>query len=188
MQYELPTSDRVAVHRAPEGAVIIVRAKRHLLIMAFFLFWLCGWTVGGFSAAGALVSGAMKGNPSLFLVAWLGAWAVGWVLATASVLWMFAGKEQLVVTRTGVTKTVSIPILSRSWHYNPAHIARIRRHVVPQPLFGQRGFDNPLGTSGGVAFDYGQTTVTFGTSIDDAEARLIMEALNEGLGRTGVAA
>ena len=188
MQFEVPTSSRVSVDRVPEGTNITVRAKRRTFLMAFLLFWLCGWTIGGFAAAGALVSGGADGKASLFLLVWLGAWALGWLYAAATLFWMFAGRETLVVSRAGITKTVSIPILSRSWHYNPAHVAHVRRHQTEQQVFSPRAFENPLGANGGVAFGYGHKTVTFGTSIDDAEARLIIEALNSGLGRREAAA
>lgn len=45
---------------------------------AFMLFWLCGWTVGGFVAAREVFSG--KDMPlfgRLFMLFWLGGWACG---------------------------------------------------------------------------------------------------------------
>ena len=45
-----------------------------------------------------------------------------------------------------------------------------------------RKVDLPVGAFGMTAFSRSQKTVTFGMSVDDAEARLIMDAFNSGLG------
>lgn len=188
MGFELPISTRVTVRPGPQGHVVVVQARARLWSMLFLMGWLGMWSFAGFSIFNILASGSMKPGLSMFVMLWMVLWALGWLYGAANLLWMLAGEERLSISKTEVVKTVHTPILSRSWRYDPAHIGNVRRNTVGQPIFGAQAADNPLGKSGGVAFDYGQTTVTFGTSIDDAEARLIMEALNDGLGRTGVAA
>ena len=182
MQYESPLSRRLRTSQTHAGAVISVRAKRQPFVMLFMGVWLCGWTFGGVAAGSALLTGDGDLGGRLFLSFWMMGWAIGWVLVTSSLLWMLAGQESLTVSRTHVTKTVSIPLISWSWHYNPALMTKIRRNEVPALRHARNQLNTPFSRQGRVAFDYGQKTVTFGNGLDDAEADFVLDSLRSGLG------
>ncbi len=188
MHFESPISGRVVIEQKPMGKVIQVKSKMRIFILAFLIFWFCGWSFGGLAVIGSFLSGVAKGGAGLFLLAWLGAWAVGWLFAVSTILWLIGGKETLTVSRTSLTKRISIPVLARNWHYNPAHITNIRRNPIQRPFFEFNYIPNPLGKSGLVAFDYGQKTVTFGVGLDDAEADFIVDTLKRELGQRNKAA
>ncbi|ASP32868.1 hypothetical protein [Labrenzia sp. VG12] len=182
MQFESPISTRLRTSQTHAGNIISVRAKKEPFVMLFMSVWLCGWTFGGVTAGSVLLTGGGDLDGRLFLSFWMMGWAVGWVLVTSSLLWMLAGQESLTVSRTHVTKTVSIPLINWSWHYNPALMTKTRRNVVPSTRYGRNQLNNPLGKQGRVAFDYGQKTVTFGAGLDDAEADFVLDSLKSGLG------
>lgn len=65
-------------------------------IAAFLAFWLCGWAVGWFAAAGQIVRGG--GGP--FLVFWLCGWTVGGGFAVW-MLWLVLRPARPEVVRLG---------------------------------------------------------------------------------------
>jgi hypothetical protein len=182
--YESPVSRRLSIHRDPQATRIVVRAKRHILILLFLMFWLGAWTVGGLTAFSVVLSETGDDESRWFMIFWLCGWAVGWVAVACLLVWMAFGKEALEVNSRGLIKVLKAPYPLRKWRYDPAWLGAIHSH----PAKPSGAFDNkltallPFGSYGTVQIDYGQSTIHFGALLDAAEANAIVAELERSFG------
>ena len=143
--------------------------------MIFLTFWLAAWPIGEISA---IVSLFQPGGPDLFLLAWLGCWTIGGLSVLASWAWMLVGKEEILVDRSTLSITNRLVGLKLSKSYDTNQIRRLRVSPSSESTTNSRsGLQFGPGDNGLVVFDYGATTVNFGSGIDEAEATLLVERI-----------
>jgi hypothetical protein len=177
---EQPYKGRATILDNYPDLQIIIPAKRNWFVIIFLGFWLCGWLFGELFVS-FTVFGVFKGNPiSLFMLIWLIGWTVGGFFAFRILLWNLTGKEIITVGQ-GVLKIDKRGVLifkAKTYDLNEVKKIRVQDENIGFGPFGRR---NDFGYMGGgtIRFDYGLRSVKFASSIDEAEARSIIEKLKE---------
>ena len=118
------------------------------------------------------------GSPEPFIVFWLGAWALGGIFATGILFWMIAGEEVILVTPSTLDISHRVFGIGRTKSYNPLQIRRLRVSPSSQGVFDMKSSLQFWGIGGGLAaFDYGSSTIKFASGVQEAEAQYIVDFL-----------
>lgn len=181
MEFEPLAKTRTKIHRNPDGLLLVIPSKANWFAAVFLTAWLGGWFVGEISAIRALLNMGEGVGGSLFLVFWLIGWTVGGGFAAYSLLWMLVGQERVVVRSDSLSITRGLLTLGRTRSYDANQVRNLRA-ASPAGEISQlaRSWQLSGQRAGGViAFDYGARSVTFGSSIDEAEGRFLISVMNE---------
>jgi hypothetical protein len=175
---------RARVERRVEGLRIEIPAKRDWSVLAFLILFLVIWLAAGVAeiVEAARGEGELGGQLGPLIILSLGClWAV-WLLSVT-----FAGKEIATVTAGEfVLERVAWPH-RREKRFRRDRIERLRTDAADRP---ERTFARmwnsqweQFGLAGGsIVFDYGARTHRFGTKLDEAESRQLVELLAKELG------
>lgn len=161
----------------PEGLTVGMPARRHAPVLFLVPVWLAFWLFGGLTAVRGMQS-APGATP--YLVVWLTVWGAAGLLAITSWLWMFAGRERLVVGSGRLVHGYQLFAFEIPREYDLTAVRHLRS--TPNLLsltatsFGARMWG--VGT-GAIAFDYGSKTVHVGSGIDEAEGAMIVRQIRE---------
>ena len=169
---------RSMITGGPEGLEIVIPARRSLLVLLFLGVWLVGWLMGEMTAVAPLFSRRPTGLEGLLLI-WLIFWTLGGGLAAYIWLWMLVGKERILMGTSALHVKRDLLGLGRTRTYEFYKIRNLR--VAPQPA-GPRGTGNFKfsGVMGGlIALEYEGKTIRFGAGLDEAEAQLIVERMQQ---------
>ncbi|WP_269582068.1 hypothetical protein [Roseibium sp. Sym1] len=181
MQFEQPFPGRLRIDQANNGSVITVTAKMRPASFIFLLALFCAWSAVGVVMVQAIQSRWTDVGESEFLLGFSIIWVPVWLYVGTALLWMFAGKEQLVVSNTAVAIRFSMPVLKWSWHYDPGRIAKVRRNAE-LPAFSERQYlAEPFDGLGRVGIVYGRRTINFGKRLDNSEADSVVALLRDKL-------
>lgn len=181
-----PQSARFQIEATTEGLRAVVPSRRNWFVMLFLLAWLGGWVFGEASATGELIRAGDK-TPSAFLAFWLAGWTLGGLFAIGTVLWQLAGREVVTVNTAALVHRVEVFGLGLSRSYSASEVKNLRAtEYSTSPFNNQRAWLPPLYGSGfgPVAFDYGARTIRMAPSLEEAEAKLLVESLSSRLPRT----
>jgi hypothetical protein len=109
-----------------------------------------------------------------FMIALIASWTLlgGWALA--ALMWLVAGRERVQVEQGTLTLERGVGIVRRRRRYDLRQVTRLRVLSEKEARMGLLLMLTP-----GLAFDYGGRTVQWGLSIDEIEARVIVERLGE---------
>jgi hypothetical protein len=176
---EKPFGGRAQIFRNGNNLEIHIPTKKNWFVIIFLSVWMGGWLMGETFAISAIFAGDTPSAGGAFLIFWLAGWTVGGFFAVLILLWSLTGAE-IVKIENGILEVGrQILKLKKSKKYQ---ISEIRHFMInsttdndiwgmgyQRDLFGLRG--------GALKFDYGLKTLKFGGGIDEAEGRLIIEAL-----------
>lgn len=170
---------RSTVTEDTNGWQATMPAPRQPFAMLFLPLWLVGWGVGEFTVIRQLLHGVGHG-PDVFLAAWLAMWTLGGAFAIFIVLWMFAGRQRVVLRPDALVVRYGIAGLSRSWEYAIGNVTNLR--VAPETMSPWIGSARSPATfwgfgGGPIAFDYGARTVRLGAGLDEAEAQELVQQM-----------
>ena len=172
-----PPLRRSKVRQTHEGLEIVIPAKRNAFLMLFLTAWLVGWCFGEVFAIRELLTGESEA-PDLFLAAWLVMWTVGGSVALYTWLWMARGFEVILLRSNVLAIRHDVLGLGRTREYDLSHVSNLR---VAPAVWNPYDWSSAMqfwGVGGGsVAFDYGARTFRFAASVDEAEARDIVNDL-----------
>ncbi len=166
---------------------ISIPSRKQWLIILFMAFWLAGWSLGEVTALVIVIRGLGVRGPILFILLWLTLWTFFGVFVTYTLLWQLFGKEIILISNQAIiTKRAVFGFVYFPREYSAEYIKELR--VLPASnqgdLFGMNRAGWLTGFSGGaLAFDYGAKTIRFGMSIDEAEAKQILEEIDQILWR-----
>lgn len=170
----VPRDSHLNIVNEGNALAIVIPSKRNWFAVAFLSVWLCGWLGGELSAISALGTDGATQNGKLFLLFWLCGWTLGGAGAWTFLAWNIAGRELVTLTGEHLSVRYAVRGIGFTRDYDLDHVSRLRvegTHVDwSAPAFRKRN-------RGRVAFDYGASTVRFGHSIDDPDARRIVEVL-----------
>lgn len=173
-----PTDTRVQMLDTFDGLEVIIPGRRNLLVAGFLLLWLGGWAMGETFAIRQLLKGGLPGFADAFLVFWLGGWTLGGGFALYTVLSMVFGREHIILRPDALVIRRELFSIARSREYDLDQIRNLR---VSPAAFNRPGSAASLqgfGTGGClIAFDYGASTIRFGSAIEEAEAGQVVERL-----------
>ena len=175
----LAPQTRVRIEGGPEGLEIVIPAGRNVFVVVFLGVWLAGWFMGEMNVLAQIRSGRM-GQPGAFVIFWLLFWTAGGLVAVYVWLWRLVGKERILMGTSTLRMTHDILGFGRTRVYELRKIARFQ--VVPPSVgSGNRDVAARLsGLAGGaIEFEYERRAIRFGFSLDEAEARTIVERMRQ---------
>ncbi len=180
----VPPAPRATIDQSWEGVRITIPAKRNPVLTAFFSIWLFGWFLGLCAAIWALVFGTIDFLPGeIFLIVWLSGWSVAGMFVARRVMYTFRGSEVLSFSQA----QLSVKRL-HAW-FTPEKIYNLRDaknfRVIDRTQNSFFGFNRSqantinLDDAGIIKFDYGASSVSIASDIDECEARAIISLLKE---------
>lgn len=185
MAIEKPYNGRVSFEEEINGITLINPVKRNYFILAFMIFWLCGWVMGEVFAIRTLITGDTPFGANLFMIGWLGAWTLGGGFVISIVFWQLKGRE-LIEFKSGVLtlkKEGALFYKQKSYDINEInHFKYDASAKINHPFFSSnRGFQDmiPFKQVGNISFSYGMKTISFGAGVDEPEVNYILKTLVE---------
>ncbi|HEV2701944.1 MAG TPA: hypothetical protein VGV09_09965 [Steroidobacteraceae bacterium] len=173
------TTARYRLDATAAGVRAVIPAPRRWLVVVFLSLWLCGWVFGEFSVAPELLSSDSKA-PVAFLTFWLLGWTIGGLVVVTTLLWQLFGVESVEVGPMALSYRAEVFGIGRTREFRVADIRRLRAVDFAQGLFMNRRLPVPplFGRGyGPLAFDYGARTYRIAPSLDEAEARLLVNEI-----------
>ncbi len=175
-----PSEPRHTVEDNGDGLCITIPSpKRRYAILAtgFGLIWVI--IIAPFASRSFF--GPSYDGESWFPLAVMAVFVLAVLYAVVSLLWLLFGVEMIKVDRDGIKTRRQVFGLGRAHDYDGEHIRRLRAAPIVYATTYRSNFTSEyLGLAGGqIAFDYGAKTVRFGSGIDEAEARMIVEAITQ---------
>ncbi|MCP4346096.1 MAG: hypothetical protein GY795_11300 [Desulfobacterales bacterium] len=149
---------------------IIIPSKKNLVAIIFLGCWSVGWAFCGVMAISEFFTDATERS---FLSVILVGWIFGGIIAIYPLLWNLAGKEIISLSSKELIHKRNIFGLGKlkRYHINLIENIRLTTENSEEAVFG-------FG-SGTIAFDYSQKTFKFGSNIDEAEAKHIINVIAE---------
>ncbi len=175
MENLTPPQPRSRISDTIEGLEIVIPAQRRLLVSVFLLLWLGGWAYGEVSVINEMLESP---DPEPMLLFWLAAWTLAGLFVVALLAWSLAGREVVRVTPSAVRITRRAFGIGRTKSYDAMQIRDLR--VSPAKIASSRpraGRRAPRREAGGIEFDYGASTVKFGSGLDENEAQQIVDRI-----------
>lgn len=177
MQVE-PQAARFQTETTTNGFRAVIPARRHFFVILFLLAWLGGWSFGEVSAIRDL---SQSGNetPSAFLAFWLTGWTLGGIVAMGTVLWQLAGREIITANSLELSHRVEIFGVGRTRTFRAPDVKSLRATEFVSNFSNQRAWlPSFIGSGyGPVAFDYGARTIRVAPSLEEAEAKMLVQKL-----------
>lgn len=152
-------------------------SPRRPVTLAVLSLWLVGWAFGvGFMVQQFLEPGPF-GFDRAFLVAWMIAWFAAGVLVVGYIAWLAAGRERVTLEDGSLVLRRGVFGLwwTRRWPLDS--IRRLRtfgREIPPMIAFG---LDVAGRGASGVRFESGPDVVRFARTLDEHEARAVVDRL-----------
>ena len=114
-----------------------------------------------------------------FMVFWLAGWTVGGIFALTAFSWLLIGKEIIIIEFGTISIGKHISSLNRTKKYDVKSVKNVEINTMHTNDFFSRSYTQSFfGLKGGaIKFDYGMKTIYFGSGIDQAEARMIIEKI-----------
>ena len=173
-----PAKPKATVEETASGLEVRIPARRNWFIILFLGFWLCGWAMGEVAVISQLAAGERDAGSSAFLLVWLAGWTLGGAFAIYVSVWSLAGRERVRLGASTLSIKREVFGIGRLREYELSHVRDLRTTPSPYNPFDFRSALQFWGVGGGVvAFDHGAATVRFGASLEEGEAKAIIERL-----------
>ncbi len=154
------------------GYEITIPSKKNIFVIIFLLVWTCGWFIG----EATVIMVLFKSPFVLFLLLWLVGWTIGGAFAIGLLAWMLFGKEVIYYNRQSIVLEKRILFLKKISDYDLMHVKAFVLNEQLNLIFTGRNSLDYYGITGGkIKFDYGMKTILFGSNIDSAEAKYLLE-------------
>jgi len=174
-----PPGPRHTAIELADGLSFRIPPKRNIFIVGFLGLWLCGWVFGEIMGSATLFTQAVK-EPAgaAFMLFWLCGWTVGGAFTLYVWLWQIKGCEVITISPTSLSIKREIFGYGPTKHYD---VSEFRQFRVAPLTYNPTDFRTGMafwGIGGGtLAFDYGFKTFRFGSGIDEAEGRIILQTI-----------
>ncbi len=172
--YVIPAKPRHMAVFAAHGIRIVIPSRRSVVQMLFVPIWLAAWSYGEVMAFNNLLRG-FEG----FVAVWFCAWTMGGIFAVAGLCWQLAGQEIFDVSERALwirRRVFGFTVYTRK--YALAHVEALRISPEYADAPGWNPSRKPSSWNGGpLAFDYGAATIRFGSGIDEAEAKDVLDEI-----------
>ena len=178
-----PPGRRSKVINNADGIEFRIPAHR-LFTMIYLMAWLGLWATGEYFAVHQLLEGSISKGSYLFYVFWLVGWTIAGGYSSDVLVWSFFGVECVRLQPGVLSLKRNVFAFSRQRGYELEQMKEMRvdsREINPFD-FGSGLLFWGVG-SGNIAFDYGSSTVRFGTGLQESEAKQILKDMQGHLGR-----
>ncbi|WP_141228380.1 hypothetical protein [Anaeromicrobium sediminis] len=160
---------------------IEIPSVKNWFLTIFYMVWLGGWAFGEITVLKMLFSGGE--SVGTFLLVWLTGWTMGGFFAIFVVLWSIFGKEEIYLDRSYISIKRGIFGIGSMKEYDKNSIENLRVSVIYDGnLFSGRKKSIKAITgigNGSICFDYGMKTIRVGASIEEPEAKYLVNKLME---------
>lgn len=180
-------ANRSKIEQTVDGLRITFPSSHHFIVDIFLFCWLLMWACGGLVVLGMLVFGiieVMEGNPNfvflkssllgllalIFMLDWLGFWAIMGLAVAKTWLWGLAGKEVIVISANELKHIESVIVKKRSTEYELSAVKNLR--VLMPNLSIPRDWAT-------ITFDYGYSSPKLGGHLTQAQADIIVTAIKQ---------
>jgi len=163
-------SDGARITTTDEGLCVSVAPRRDWLWGIYFGLFLLGWTIGEMSAATMLLLQTRPTAATLFLMGWLVAWSFAGYFIGSRRLFMFFGREQIIVSPTSVILRATVLGQSRSQAFDVKRVRNIRAGLGPASGPGP-------GACHRLKFDVAGKPHAFGNTLTTATCQTIQDAI-----------
>lgn len=174
-----PKKSRIQFEEVSGETKAFIPAKRNWFVILFLSFWLCAWLFGELSALNQLVNSEDQ-EARAFLIFWILGWTVGGAFAGVCVFWQISGREIITVSEDTFAHRIEVFGLGRERLYRKLDVKELRFSPSTfSPFTHQLAWMPPIIGSGwgAIAFDYGASTLRIGGSLEEAEAKLLVDKL-----------
>lgn len=179
MKYEKPFSLRSKIGHSGSALLITIPSKKNIFHILFLIAWLGAWTFAWIMVARNLFKGN-GGPPFGFGLFWLIGWTVGGIFAMLVLAWSLFGKEMISLDSSRLKIQRCILSIALSKNYLLAEIRHLRLNFETRSIFSWSSTGEFFGYGGGrIAFDYGMKTIKFAMGVDEAEAKFIIDNMNQ---------
>jgi hypothetical protein len=124
-----PPTPGSRIQHLGDRLIVRFRPVRSWGDVAFLVFWVALWTVGGIAAVGALLTEGWGARP--FLLLWLCGWAAGEVGVVVVIAWQLRGRVLLIVTPEQLEVRKEIGRFARSRVYDATRVQTVEAAPVP---------------------------------------------------------
>lgn len=178
---EKPSTGIAQIEQGIHTLTIKIPSKKNWFVIIFMSAWICGWFMGESFALAAIFNSDTPIFANAFLFFWLIAWTAGGALVIYTISWQLMGKEIISIHRGILQIEKSVKGIGRKKKYDIKSIKNIDVNPTEDSGMWGRSYNRSLiGTKGGkIKFDYGMSTIKFAQSIEEAEARMLIEKLKE---------
>ena len=177
-----PPTSRITITDTPDELRIVMPCRRSWFVIGMLAFWVCAWGVGEVMGSTSLFKGEVPAGEEGLMLAWLGVWTVSGLAALVALQWQVMGKEIVIVQGQTLKAMREGGGIGFRKEYDLQQMANLR---LEQPRFSPFDVSSSLqlwGIGGGViVFESGGKTRRFGTGLDEAEAKQVLEALKRRL-------
>ena len=171
-------ASRITLTEKPDELYIVIPNRRSWFVIGMLAFWVCAWGVGEVMGSTTFYRGEVPTGETGLMLAWLGVWTVSGLAALVALQWQVMGKEILTVQGQTLTIQREGGGIGFRKEYDLQQVANLR---VEQPKFSPFDVSASFqlwGIGGGViAFESGGKPRRFGTGLDEAEAKQVLDAL-----------
>lgn len=152
-------------------------SPRRPVTLAILSLWLVGWAFGvGFMVQQLLEPGPFSFDRA-FLVAWMAAWIAAGALVVGYMVWLAAGRERVTLEDGALVLRRGVFGLWWTRRWPLESVRRLRtfgREIPPMIAFG---LDVAGRGASGVRFESGGEVVRFARTLDEHEARAVVDRL-----------
>jgi len=161
---------KAKISQVSGGLRIVIPGWLNWPVLAFILLWLSFWV----EIMRSLLAGLLRGQPNWVELLF---WGSHGPIASGFLLWLLAGRE--VVFINGVALTLQYEILGLGWS-RKFTIAEIRDlNVFSQLDLASLGKWNPSFLNTSIVFHHGGKVFRFGRGLEYAEAKRVVEAIQQ---------
>jgi hypothetical protein len=162
---------------------IVIPTKKSWFLIIFCFIWLSGWSIGGIGAINSLSTEINYSiNASQFFQ--LVIWTLSGLFTITILLWTFFGKEKIIIDKSLIiieNGLLNLKIKKKQYNFNMVKNLEFNTTRSTSVYFRQgKSIGDFMGFTGGkLKFDYGMKTIMFGSNIDEAEARYLLDEIKK---------
>jgi len=162
--------DGATVATGHDGLCVSIAPKRNWWDRIFLSAWMFAWAIGEIGVVTVLLGKERITADDAFPVIWLVTWTVVGYFTGSRWLFIFWGREQLIVGQTSITLRTTVLGQLRSQEFD----LQLVRHV--RSVY-----------RGTIAFDYRGKTYRFGRTLSAATCQILENAIEQSRNRQGEA-
>lgn len=177
---------RTVISESVTDLTIVIPVMKDKGGATFLGLWLCGWAFGEVIVAYVIVAGLLGIGPvpvhgmtwktAIIAGLWLAGWTAGGVVAMYQLLWLVAGREEVLATAETLCISDAVPGWRRTRNYDMLKVSDLRAGY-PFLLAPDVRLSKDYYRGGAcIMFRDGGKAKAFGRNLGEEDARAIVEA------------
>ena len=163
----MQTHRKAKIQNDFNGLLIQIPAAKNILVLIFFIIWLCGWFYFAVDVFETLQKPEEHRN--YFLMIWLAGWTLGGIQVFRSILWALFGKETINISN------YEIKLKDSTLGFGKTH--RFSIHELKSVEFNQPSVSEESDYPGKILLHRNSKVYSYGTNLDEIEAKSIIDLI-----------